>query len=194
MKRALTPRGRARIPTVRGARRPARTRLARTATARLPRRKQGRGGATAAAVTALALLAWLFWPAPSPPAIPPVPPAAAAPPPAAAPRAAQKPAVRPRSPALPKPPVGIEEGRVRAAILARAGDLRACAVPAGVPSQVPVRLRVPPSGEVRSVQFAASEPLPPELVSCLRERLLRWRFDDLQLTSGVDLFATFALR
>jgi hypothetical protein len=146
-------------------------------------------------VTALALLAWLFWPAPSPPAIPPVPPpAAAASPPAAAPRAAQKPAVRPRIPALPKPPVGIEEGRVRAAILARAGDLRACAVPAGAPSQVPVRLRVPPSGEVHSVQFAASEPLPPELVSCLRERLLRWRFDDLQLTSGVELFATFALR
>jgi hypothetical protein len=31
-------------------------------------------------------------------------------------------------------------------------------------------------------------------VSCLRERLLRWRFDDLELSSEVDLFATFALR
>jgi hypothetical protein len=57
-----------------------------------------------------------------------------------------------------------------------------------------VRLRVPASGEVRSVQFAAGESLPPQLASCLRERLLRWRFDDLQLTSEVDLFATFALR
>jgi hypothetical protein len=59
---------------------------------------------------------------------------------------------------------------------------------------VPTRLRVPASGEVRSVQFATGESLPPQLASCLRERLLRWRFDDLQLTSEVDLFATFALR
>jgi hypothetical protein len=193
MKRAIALRGRARTAAVRGARRPGRTRLARTAIARPSRRKQGRGGATAAAVTALALLAWLLWPAPSPPATPPAPPAAV-PAAAATPRAARKPAARPAGPALPKALAGIEEGRVRAAVLARAGDLRACAVPAGAPSQVPVRLRVPASGEVRSVQFAAGESLPPQLASCLRERLLRWRFDDLQLTSDVDLFATFALR
>jgi hypothetical protein len=193
MKRALAPRRGLRLAAVRGGRRIGGTRLARTAMASRSRRRQGRGGATAAAVTALALLAWLLWPAPSPPAIPPAPPAAV-PAAAATPRAARKPAARPPGPALPKALAGIEEGRVRAAVLARAGDLRACAVPAGVPSQVPVRLRVRASGEVRSVQFAAGESLPPELASCLRERLLRWRFDDLQLTSEVDLFATFALR
>jgi hypothetical protein len=50
------------------------------------------------------------------------------------------------------------------------------------------------SGEVRSAQLTAGESLPPQLASCLRERLLRWRFDDLELSSEVDLFAAFALR
>jgi hypothetical protein len=59
---------------------------------------------------------------------------------------------------------------------------------------VPVRLRVPASGEVRSVQLGGPEPLPAALSACLREKLLLWRFDDLLLSSDVDLFATFALR
>src|SRR5262249_49725070 len=91
-------------------------------------------------------------------------------------------------------PEALDEARVRAAILARAPGLSACPVPAGAPSQVPVRLRVPASGEVRSVQFAGAEPLPPALSGCLREKLLAWRFDDLHLASDVELFATFALR
>jgi hypothetical protein len=47
---------------------------------------------------------------------------------------------------------------------------------------------------VRAVQFGGPEPLPPNLSGCLREKLLLWRFDDLRLTSDVELFATFALR
>ena len=77
---------------------------------------------------------------------------------------------------------------------APAASLRACAVPAGAPSQIPVRLRVPASGEVRSVQLGGPEPLPAALSGCLREKLLLWRFDDLHLSSDVDVFATFALR
>ena len=57
-----------------------------------------------------------------------------------------------------------------------------------------MRLRVPASGEVRSVQLGGPEPLPASLSGCLREKLLLWRFDDLHLSSDVDLFATFALR
>ena len=62
------------------------------------------------------------------------------------------------------------------------------------PDLLPVRLRVPASGEVRSVQLGGPEPLPAALSGCLREKLLLWRFDDLHLSSDVDVFATFALR
>jgi len=161
--------------------------------ARTPR-KRDRTGAIAAAALALVVLAWLLWPAPPPPRPEPAPPV---PPPvqkAATSREPRK--VVPRRPA-PAPKAAepdLDEARVRAAVLARAPTLRACPVPAGAPSQVPVRLHVPSSGEVRSVQFAGVEPLPPQLSVCLREKLLLWRFDDLHLSSDVDLFATFALR
>ena len=160
----------------------------------LPRRKT-RDAQWGAAVLALAVLAWLLWPA-SPP------PAKADPPPAPAVRAAKDPvpraihkaaARRPPPAAAPAPP-GVDEARLRAAVLARAGDLRKCPVPAGAPSQIPVRLRVPASGEVRSLQLGGGDPLPSELSACLREKLLLWRFDDLHLESDVELFATFALR
>ena len=158
----------------------------------LARKKGDRSGAWAAALLALAVLAWLLWPAAAPSPAAPQPPA-----PAAKVETRKEPRkVAARRPPPPAPPAqsGLDEARVRAAVLARAASLRACAVPAGAPSQVPVRLRVPASGEVRSVQIGGPEPLPTELAGCLREKLLLWRFDDLHLASDVDLFATFALR
>ena len=141
----------------------------------------------------LALLAWIFWPSPSPtPGAPPPAPARAAD--VTTPKEPRKVrARRPPPPAAPAQP-DVDEARVRAAVLARAASLRACAVPAGAPSQIPVRLRVPASGEVRSVQLGGPEPLPAALSGCLRAKLLLWRFDDLHLSSDVDVFATFALR
>jgi len=159
-----------------------------------PRRKRSRSGIAAAAVLGLALLAWIFWPSPSPPpGAPPPAPARAAD--VMTPKEPRKVRARrpPPPPAAPAQP-DVDEARVRAAVLARAASLRACAVPAGAPSQIPVRLRVPASGEVRSVQLGGPEPLPAALSGCLREKLLLWRFDDLHLSSDVDVFATFALR
>jgi len=144
-------------------------------------------------VLALALLAWVLWPAASPPpAAPPQLPAPAA-------NVASRKEPRKIAARRPPPPAApaqsdVDEARVRAAVLARAASLRACAVPAGAPSQIPVRLRVPASGEVRSVQLGGPEPLPAALAGCLREKLLLGRFDDLHLSADVDLFATFALR
>jgi len=83
---------------------------------------------------------------------------------------------------------------LRAAVLARAPDLRSCPVPAGAPAQVPVQLGIRVSGEVRNVKFVAAESIPAPLAICLRERLVHWRFDDVQLSSDIQLFATFALR
>ena len=88
----------------------------------------------------------------------------------------------------------MDEARLRAAVLARAADLRACPVPAGAPSQVPIKLGIRSSGEVRTVRLMAAESTPPQLATCLHERLLRWRFDDVHLSSDIHLFATFALR
>ena len=50
------------------------------------------------------------------------------------------------------------------------------------------------SGEVRTVKFVAAESIPAPLAICLRERLAHWRFDDVHLSSDIQLFATFALR
>jgi len=61
-------------------------------------------------------------------------------------------------------------------------------------AQVPVQLGIRASGEVRSVKFVASEAMPAPLAICLRERLVHWRFEDVQLSSDIHLFATFALR
>jgi len=158
-----------------------------------PGGKRDRTAFWTAALLALALLAWFLWPgASAPPAPPPPIPAPAAN--VTIPKQPRK--VAARRPPPPAAPVqsGVDAARVRAAVLARAPSLRACAVPAGAPSQVPVRLRVPASGEVRSVQLGGPEPLPAALSGCLREKLLLWRFDDLHLSSDVDLFATFALR
>jgi len=158
------------------------------------RGRRDRTGAVAAAVLALAILVWILWPA-SPPPLPATPtPTPAAAQVATTSREPRKTAPRRAAPAAKPAAQALDEARVRAAILARAPGLSACPVPAGAPSQVPVRLRVPASGEVRSVQFAGSEPLPPALSGCLREKLLAWRFDDLHLSSDVELFATFALR
>jgi hypothetical protein len=88
----------------------------------------------------------------------------------------------------------VDEARLRAAVLARAADLRACAVPAGAPSQVPVQFAIRASGEVRTVRLVAPETLPPPLATCLHERLLHWRFDDVHLSSDIHLVAAFALR
>ena len=193
MRRAIARRAGVRPRRNGGARRPGTApRLAGASSRSGSRRERHRGGVTVAAAVAFAVLAWLLWPASS------TPQAAIAPPHLPAPVAAAHPArkapVRPPAPAPAPAQPEIDEARLRAAVLARAADLRACAVPAGSPGQVPVRLRVPSSGEIRSVQLLASESLPPELAGCLRERLLHWRFDDLQLASDVDLFITFALR
>ena len=157
------------------------------------RQKSSRAPWTLAAALAVALLAWLFWPAAKEPPTAPPPAVNARAKPEVAPPASRKAASR-RPAAAPAAPPGVDEARLRAAVLARAADLRGCPVPAGAPSQVPVRLRVPASGEVRSIQLGGGDPLPSDLSACLRGKLLLWRFDDLHLASDVDLFATFALR
>jgi len=197
VKRPLAPLARRtparrRIPS--GARhKPVANRLAARRPGAPARRERARIGTAAAALLAVAALAWLLWPTPSPPPAapvsPPVPEVKAA-----ASREPRKIPPRRPPPAATAAAPGVDEARVRAAVLVRAAGLRACPVPPGAPSQVPVRLNVPASGEVRSVQLGGAQPLPPSLAGCLREKLLAWRFDDLHLASDVDLFATFALR
>jgi len=104
-------------------------------------------------------------------------------------------AVRKRpAPRVQPGPQDVDEARLRAAVLARAPDLRSCAVPAGAPSQVPVQLAIRASGEVRRVRLVAPESVPPTLATCLHERLLHWRFDDVHLASDIHLVTAFALR
>jgi hypothetical protein len=88
----------------------------------------------------------------------------------------------------------IDEARLRAAVASRAADLRVCALPAGSPPQVPVRLRLAAAGVPKVVELSPPDPIAPALAGCLRERMLAWTFADLGLSSEVDVLVTFALR
>lgn len=57
-----------------------------------------------------------------------------------------------------------------------------------------MQLGIRASGEVRTVRFVGGESIPAPLSICLREHLAHWRFDDVRLSSDIQLFATFALR
>jgi len=166
-----------------GAARPARTR---------------RVAAAAIAVALLAIAFWLWAPASEsqPPAAPPIagehdtstetPPKS---------HVAHAPRLRKR--ASPKPataPAAIDEARLRTAVASHAADLRACALPPGAPPLVPARLRLAAAGVPKSVELSPSDPIPASLATCLRERILAWRFADLGLASDVDVLVTFALR
>jgi hypothetical protein len=150
-------------------------------------------------VIAAALIAagWWLWPETQQPmaADPPPVEAAAAPYDAPAVHRASPTRTR-RAPRLPpvSAPTAIDEAQLRAAVASRAADLRACALPAGSPPQVPVRLRVAAAGVPKAVELSSPDPIPSTLAGCLRERMLAWRFADLRLASDVDLLVTFALR
>jgi hypothetical protein len=163
----------------------------------LPRRAPGRAPrGLRRAVGALALLAALLalvllWPRPAP-----------APPPPSAPRAtsAARPAPPPRKPpAHPAPPArlparaaSLARDRLLAAIRERSADLAACETPPGAPTRAPARLRISKAGAPSAVAFEGAPPAP-ALASCMRERILAWRFDGLELPADVDVMVTFSL-
>jgi hypothetical protein len=137
----------------------------------------------------------MLWPAPE---------AAVTPPPAPArdleakphePRPARLIAVSP--PRKPKPPEPSAASRARrdlllAAVRARAASLRPC-VPGGAADlRVPVRLFVLRAGPVKAVDFPG-EPPKRELRDCVRRVATSWNFQDVELPSDVELFATLAL-
>lgn len=157
--------------------------------------RPARTGRMAAGVILAALLVAAFWLWPE---VPQAQIEAKTPPPRevaaemhAAPRRRPPPAPRP---APPVPPPGVDEAQLRAAVVSRAPDLRACALPAGSPPQIPVRLRLASAGVPKLVELSSPEPIPSTLAGCLRERMLAWRFADLRLRSDVDVQVTFALR
>jgi hypothetical protein len=156
-------------------------------------------------VLILALIAgsvWLVWPTPAP-----VAPVAPLPPPTIVakvhapvpprPRAAKAiaPAPAPKMPALAEaPPPGIPaRERLLQAIQTRTPDLASCPLPPRSPAVVPAAFRVAKTGEVRSLRFAVSDPLPDALAACLRAKMFAWRFTDLELKRDVELVVSFRL-
>jgi hypothetical protein len=103
-----------------------------------------------------------------------------------------RPATRPAARAAPPPSAPSPRDRLLAGIRARAVDLTECEAPVGSPTRAATRLRVSRAGVPRDVAFEAARPLPAELAACARERILRWRFEDLALPSDVELLVTFA--
>jgi hypothetical protein len=98
-------------------------------------------------------------------------------------------------PPPPKPPASWnpDRQRLRDAILARASDLAACALPPGAPPRMLTRIRVAKAGPVRAVAFANADPVPRGLQECLRGRMMAWDFKELQLSTEVEVLVTFNL-
>ena len=154
---------------------------------------------TAAAV----LVLWALWPGatqrdePSAPASGPSKAAAKAPG-AAAPDDA--PTVTPASMssshrlkfAQPPPLRRARRDLLLAAIRARAASLRPCVPGDAAQLSVPVRLHVTRAGAVKALEFTGAGP-PPLVAQCLRKVATGWNFQDVELPSDVELFATLAL-
>jgi len=155
-----------------------------------PRKRRWRA---ALGAIVLLLAVWLLWPAPEPsPATPPVQAAALRP---------EKPPEKPRlaklAPAPPKPPQASPLLRARrdlllAAVRARAASLRPCVPGDAAELRVPVRLHVLKTGAVKSVEFSGEAPSR-QLGDCVRRVASGWNFQDVELPSDLELFATLAL-
>jgi hypothetical protein len=159
-----------------------------------PRKRRWRA---ALGAVLLLLAVWLLWPAPEPnPGTPPVHAAALKPekPPEKPP---QKPRLAKLAPAPPKPPQASPLLRARrdlllAAVRARAASLRPCVPGDAAELRVPVRLHVSKTGAVKSVEFSGEAPSR-QLGDCVRRVATGWNFQDVELPSDVELFATLAL-
>ena len=68
----------------------------------------------------------------------------------------------------------------------RAPSLKSCALPDGALARLPLRLHVASSGAMRSVEFTGELP-PPRFASCVRKIAMSWTFDQVKLTSDVEL-------
>jgi hypothetical protein len=99
------------------------------------------------------------------------------------------------APVVAPPPVAPASQRalLRKAVEARAPDLRNCPLPPGVPTTLGAKIRVVRSGATRSVTLSTPQPLPRELSECLRQRVLKWDFADVGLSSDVEILVNFAL-
>ena len=155
-----------------------------------PRKRRWRA---ALAAIVLLLAAWLLWPAPEP--------SSGTPPVHAAPLTPEKPPEKPRLARLavapPKPPQPSPLLRARrdlllAAVRARAASLRPCVPGDAAELRVPVRLHVLKTGAVKSVEFSGAAPSR-QLGDCVRRVATGWNFQDVELPSDVELFATLAL-
>ena len=100
-------------------------------------------------------------------------------------------AARP-APSPPKPAPLSPRERLLAAIRERAADLAACETAPGSPTRAPTRLRITRAGVPVGVAFEGI-PLPPALAGCMRERILAWRFDGLDLPADVEVLVSFSL-
>ena len=170
--------------------RPASAAARRRRPAHGPRRappRRGRRALWAALLVSLVVLVVLFRREDAP-----APPPAASPPPPAAVRAVRPPPVAPKR-VEPKP-AGAPSPRDRllAAVRERSAELAECEVAPGSPTRATTRLVVSRAGVPRSVAFETARPLPAALATCTRERILRWRFDDLALPADVEVLVTFA--
>ena len=156
---------------------------------------------TALAILAAALALWIFWPAPAQQGDSPVDATAKpgtqqtpeTPPDKPRPGRLATPAPPPR-PKTPEPTPLLRARRdlLLAAIRARAASLRPCVPGDAAELRVPVRLHVLRKGPVKSLEFPG-EPPPRELRDCLRRIASGWNFQDVELPSDVELFATLAL-
>jgi hypothetical protein len=95
--------------------------------------------------------------------------------------------LRPTPPKAPPPRNALPEREaLLAAVRERSAALRDCAVPGGALARLPLRLHVRRSGAMRAVDFTG-EPPPARVASCVRKAAMAWSFDQIALSSDVEL-------
>jgi hypothetical protein len=148
------------------------------------------------AALVLLLAAWMLWPAGAPEAPPPPVKAASLKPERSAeqPHAATvaTPPPKPKPQPQASPLLRARRDLLLAAVRARAASLRPCVPGDAAQLRVPVRLHVVRTGAVKSVEFSGEAP-PRQLGDCVRRVASSWNFQDVELPSDVELFATLAL-
>jgi hypothetical protein len=158
--------------------------------ARRPRPSRKRRRWPLALAAALAVSVWWLWPADE---TPPVPPAAV---PIAqakdvAPRAAKAEPRKRAPPAAPKNELPEREALL-AAVRERSATLKPCVIPQGTLTRLPLRLHVGKSGAMKALDFSGDPPS--NIASCVRKTAMKWNFDNVKLSSDVDLLVSVSFQ
>ena len=85
-----------------------------------------------------------------------------------------------------------EREALLAAVRERSTTLKPCIVPEGTLARLPLRLHVGKSGAMKALDFTSDPPTP--IATCVRKTAMKWTFDNVKLSSDVDLLVSVSFQ